>query len=531
MSKTSTSLLLETNQKRGIAQENAFLYNFFRLPADFNASFARSASSDAPLQLFAIASAQGEDTLSAMALQGVMRILEKRSADLSNQTSIDFNSFTDALIGEMNQAVCAFCAKNNGSAVRISITLLVLEGDALRVLHVGNTRAVLIRDGKVIPITEDQTVAHRYVQSGAISAENERSHPERNTLTQYIGRFPQDGPVRPEKKVAFKLRTGDEIALLGTGIHEAVSIQERDAILRSSNQPEYKTKEILRAAQTMIRGGLSAMVIRVDETTVLPAGLAVATASQMTPSTASSAYPAQIVPQDSNLSEGSIDVANVTSKPQSKAKAVIVPIVLFLSCLLAGYLGAMFIFRIGNLIPSTPTPTESGVEATLGKIKYLTADMVAFYPEASIESVPSRYLSRGEVVIFYEESGSFSKVKTTDGVEGFVLSVMLSDQDPTIGESLPEMSADPTPIPTQESTTAATSRETSASESTAATSSETLATESTPTSETSQTSETSESTTASSGETSATTESTTTESTTTATTSATTSETSQTSAV
>jgi len=528
MSKTSTSLLLETNQKRGIAQENAFLYNFFRLPADFNSSYARSASSDAPLQLFAIASAQGEDTLSAMALQGVMRILEKRAAELSNQAAINFSSFSDALIGELNQAVCAFCAKNNGSAVRVSFTLLVMEGDTLRVLHVGNTRAVLIRDGKVIPLTEDQTVAHRYVQSGAITVENERSHPEHNSLTQFIGRFPQDGPVRPEKKVAFKLRTGDEIALLGTGIHDAVSMQERDSILRSINQPEYKTKELLRAAQTMIRGGLSAMVIRVDETTVLPAGLALASASQLSPVASSSLYPAETASIPSSVEATSTNAGS--AKPKSKAKAIIVPIVLFLSCLLAGYLGAMVIFQIGNLIPSTPTPTESGVEATLGKIKYVTADMVAFYPEASVESVPSRYLSRGEVVIFYEEAGSFSKVKTTDGVEGFILTVMLSDQDPTIGESLPEMAADPTPIPTQESTTAASSQETSATESTIATSSETSSTETTSTSETSATtSTTSESTTASSSETSSTTQESTTESTTSATTTETTSESSATS--
>lgn len=546
MSKTSASLHLETNQKRGLAQENAFLHNFYRIPSDFNASYRRSATSTAPIQIVALASAQGDDTIAAMALQSVMKIVERSTAEAQTHSVIDFPNFSTKLIDDLNTMICNYSIKNNGSPIRVSLTALVFEGDTLRVISVGNTRAVLIRDRKVIPLTEDQTVAHRYVQMGAITPEMEKTHPERTVLTQYIGRFQQDGPVHAEKKVYFKLKRGDEIALMGTGISEAVSIADRDAVLSSINNPEFKTAELIRLAQMMTKGGLSALVIRVDETVIMPAAGAMMSAagSASLQAATSQAYSPAVQgeqqgdalqansPDDETTEEQTDMVGYGSRKKPSKAKAVFVPIGIFVAALLIGYLGLMLLFRVGNFLPATATPTEAGVEASLGRIKYITSDLVALYPEASLETTPTKSLSRGEVVTYFEDSGSFSRVKTTDGTEGYVLAVMLSDQDPTIGDSLPEMSADPTPIPSQEQTaitiapvettvteSTSTSSQTSASSDTSASSEETTAS----TSATESTTTASESTTSTSATESTT--SSTTQATTESTTSATTTET------
>ena len=101
MSKTSASLHLETNQKRGLAQENAFLHNFYRIPSDFNASYRRSATSTAPIQIVALASAQGDDTIAAMALQSVMKIVERSTAEAQTHSVIDFPNFSTKLIDDM----------------------------------------------------------------------------------------------------------------------------------------------------------------------------------------------------------------------------------------------------------------------------------------------------------------------------------------------------------------------------------------------------------------------------------------------
>lgn len=474
MSKTSASLQLETNMIHRLAQENGFMHNLFRLPPDFNSSFRRSASSNAPVQIFALASAQGDDTLAAMALQAVMRILEKETAEAQTRSVLDFPNFSEQLIQDLNTSVCNFSIKNNGSPIRVSVSIILLEGDTLRLIHVGNTRAVLIRDGKVIPLSENQTIAHRYVQTGAISSDAEKTHPERNVLTQYIGRFIQDGPVHAEKSVFLKLQPGDEIALLGTGIDEALDLQSRDAILTSPSHPEYKTEELIRLAQMNIKGGLSALIIRIDETMVMPSkdrmnttlsGVAIRGQKAPISPDASKSEPVRSILESRNQEEGSgsqelskkagkgVDELSRrrTTKPGSKLRSVLMPIGIFVGFALAGYLGLTVLFRLGNFIPASTTPTESMVES-LGKVKYVTADLVSIYPQPSLDAEPSGTLSKGEVVTYFDESGSFSRVKTTGGTEGYVLTALLTDQDPTIGETLAEMHADPTPIPTQEQT-------------------------------------------------------------------------------
>ena len=514
MSKTSASLQLETNMMHRMAQENAFMHNLFRLPPDFNSSFRRSASSNAPIQVFALASAQGDDTLAAMSLQAVMRILEKTTAEAQTHSVLDFQTYSKQIITALNTSVCNFSIKNNGSPIRVSVSIVLLEGDTLRLIQVGNTRAVLVRDGKVIPLSEDQTIAHRYVQTGAISSEAEKTHPERNVLTQYIGRFAQDGPVHAEKDVFLKLRPGDEIALLGTGISEALDIQSRDVILTSPNDPEFKTEELIRLSQQNVKGGLSALLIHIDETMVMPSkdqninlskGIAlrelVPPVSQETSTEVNSHSVRKPVNQEDvpgiqkqnhESGKGVDDLSSRrTSKPKSKYISIMTPICIFVGFAIIGYVGLVILFRIGNFIPANTSPTESMVES-LGKVKYVTEDLVGLYPESSLDATPIKTLSKGEVVTYFEEAGSFSRVKTTDGTEGFVLTAMLTDNDPTIGESLSEMQADPTPVPTQDQTvvtdpTTATSEETTVTESES--SQETVGTSQPETSETSETTE------------------------------------------
>ena len=86
----------------------------------------------------------------------------------------------------------------------------------------------------------------------------------------------------------------------------------------------------------------------------------------------------------------------------------------------------------------TSTVETTGSSAILNKIMYVNADMVAIYYDASLNNDPIAFLNRGDVVTLQEISGSFSKVMTIDfGTTGYVVSSMLSDSDPTIGESKP----------------------------------------------------------------------------------------------
>jgi len=498
MSKTIASVLCETNQMRGLPQENVFIQNLYRNPTDYNAPFQRSATSTAPVQICAVASAQGDDTIGAMALQEVMKILSEMTAQAQTRSVLDFETFTSQFLTISNTSICNLTVSNHGAPVRVSITMLFIEGDTMRIVSVGNTRAVLVRQNKVINLTDDQTVAHRYVQMGAIPAEAEITHPERTVLTQYIGKFPQDGPVLPEKQIYMKIYDGDEICLLGTGITQGLTDYIRNSVLIKPVSPEEKVNELVgRCARNNIKGGLSVLLLRVESTLLMPAvayvpgmggsmaaaGAAAASYPLQNESAAAdiSAYqtPDSAVQEDrqtktTDKSTGNHSNPNERAAAGKKARnmAIIRPIAVFLGCVLAGYLGLMLLFNVGNLFKPSATPaTDSNGSTIVNKeIKYVNAEMVAVYPDPSLNKEPTVYLSRGDVVTVDEVSGSFTKVLTVDSVSGYIVSTMLSDTDPTIGESQAEMSADPTPIPSKEQTAVATSvpSETAPPETTAA---------------------------------------------------------------
>ena len=196
MSKTVATCIAETNLIQGEPQENVFFLTLSRKIEDFPNEFLRTARSTSPIQICAIFSTIGPDNLSAVLNLELNAELEKIVAACSNQAVLDFDGFANQVINTLNVKVCNFAA-NKGTQFKTSMSMFVIEGDILRVIHVGITKAVLFRNNRIMLLTEEQTVAHRYVQMGAIQASEELTHPENMNLTQYLGKMPQEGPVIP----------------------------------------------------------------------------------------------------------------------------------------------------------------------------------------------------------------------------------------------------------------------------------------------------------------------------------------------
>ena len=120
-------------------------------------------------------------------------------------------------------------------------------------------------------LTEEQTVAHRYVQMGAIQASEELTHPENMNLTQYLGKMPQEGPVNADRKVHLKLQDNDELFLMGVGLSRKLPSQMRNSIIAKPLSTEVKSKEIINAAVSYgIKSGLTLIDLKVESTFLLP---------------------------------------------------------------------------------------------------------------------------------------------------------------------------------------------------------------------------------------------------------------------
>ena len=63
-----------------------------------------------------------------------------------------------------------------------TLTALLWSGSQLGLVHIGDTRAYLLRGGELFQITHDDTVVQSLIDEGRLTPAEAASHPERSLL-------------------------------------------------------------------------------------------------------------------------------------------------------------------------------------------------------------------------------------------------------------------------------------------------------------------------------------------------------------
>lgn len=472
MSKTVATCIAETNQEQNKPQENVFFLTLSRKIEDFPNEFLRTARSTSPIQICAIFSTIGPDNLSAELNLELNAELEKIVASTANQPVLDFEAFSNLVVNTLNVRVLNF-GINKGKQFKTSMTMLVIEGDILRVIHLGITKAVLFRDKKIMVLTEEQTVAHRYVQMGSITPEEEKDNSENMNLTQYLGKLPQDGELKPEKKVHLKLRDDDEIILMGLGISRGMPAQMRNSIIVRPDSTENKAKEIINAAvNNGVKSGLTIIDLKVESTFLLPGDAVIRTNLQSDASIApvaaatvaaekSDFTPFELAEKDEDADdtisfvpgktpihvdeeeeEEEEEAEEVPDKASvgRKIATIVMPIIVFILCLILGF-GIMFlVLNIRDFMEANAPETMPS--AAVGTAYYAVEDNTPVYSMPSQNSTIIANLKRGDVVTLQQAvDQNFSKVVTSNSMTGYCLTSQLTTEDPNNGAAPSESAA------------------------------------------------------------------------------------------
>ena len=91
-------------------------------------------------------------------------------------------------LNEANQGIISYAARNlSGVSSGTTLTAAYLEGPMLLLIHIGDSRAYMMRNGRVRQLSRDHTWVAELVASGALRPEDAKSHPERNKITRALG--------------------------------------------------------------------------------------------------------------------------------------------------------------------------------------------------------------------------------------------------------------------------------------------------------------------------------------------------------
>jgi serine/threonine protein phosphatase PrpC len=150
------------------------------------------------------------------------------------------------LIHEANRRVYQRSSQDAAaSGMGTTLTVALVGNGNVAFGHVGDSRAYLIRDGKLEQLTEDHSLVAELVRSGKLSPEEAGTHPQRSVITRALGTDP-DVDVD-----TFSIETAprDLFMLCSDGL---TSMVEDDVILRciEKNRENLQTtaKALIRAA-------------------------------------------------------------------------------------------------------------------------------------------------------------------------------------------------------------------------------------------------------------------------------------------
>jgi protein phosphatase len=128
-----------------------------------------------------------------------------------------------------------------------TLTAMLIAGTRVGLLHIGDSRAYLLRDGELTQITHDHTLVQSFVDEGRITLEQASSHPQRALILRALkgdDELELDLSVRDTKP-------GDRYLLCSDGLSGVVS----DQTLREALQLPDPQAAVDRMVELALRGG------------------------------------------------------------------------------------------------------------------------------------------------------------------------------------------------------------------------------------------------------------------------------------
>jgi serine/threonine protein phosphatase PrpC len=139
---------------------------------------------------------------------------------------------------------CQNVAALNGMGATLVTAMFV--GSDVYLLHVGDSRAYLLREGELSQVTEDHTRSYREPSNPQMLSDQQTELNERRLLTQYVG---SKQAVRPHIE-RLAVQPGDRLLLCSDGLTDPVDDDRIHRLLTEHSQPSQACAALVHAANS-----------------------------------------------------------------------------------------------------------------------------------------------------------------------------------------------------------------------------------------------------------------------------------------
>jgi protein phosphatase len=200
---------------------------------------------DGDLNLFVVADGMGGhaagEVASKVAVESIQDFVRNTSNDKDITWPYEFDETLSMAGNRIKSAIQTAHAKvlevtsqkKEYQGMATTVVSILVENSKAQVAHVGDSRAYLVREGKLIQLTSDHSWVNEQLRTGAITSQQARNHPYRNIVTRALGGpNPVDVDVTEEE-----MQNGDIILLCSDGLNTMISDDQILEII-SGNQDD-----------------------------------------------------------------------------------------------------------------------------------------------------------------------------------------------------------------------------------------------------------------------------------------------------
>lgn len=133
------------------------------------------------------------------------------------------------------------------SSFTSTLTIVLVNRNKEMVLgHIGNSRLYMLREGEIYQITRDDTIARDLVDSGEITEEEYKVHPDRSRLNKYIG-----DPMMEPFVNSGTLQKEDLLLLCTNGLYEMLTDTDIKNIVYETGNSKDACEQLIESANRL----------------------------------------------------------------------------------------------------------------------------------------------------------------------------------------------------------------------------------------------------------------------------------------
>jgi protein phosphatase len=183
-------------------------------------------------RLLAVADGFGASgaSASAAAIEALKSVESLPAGDLLN--------VLDEAVEQAGRAVTGITGTEESGT---TLTAMLWTGSGLALVHIGDSRAYLLRGGELFQITTDHTMVQSMVDDGRLTPEEATAHPQRALLLKALWGTSE---ARPDIRL-HDAEAGDRYLLCSDGLSAVVPPEEVRRVISSGAEPEAAVRELV----------------------------------------------------------------------------------------------------------------------------------------------------------------------------------------------------------------------------------------------------------------------------------------------